>query len=171
MGRMECEAWEEREGGETWVGEQHSTMILYVSQLSGTYEATSLFVAAKKRKKGKRNKEEIRRTKAGMPACLHPSISSALPWKFDVMKTTSALKLLYASFTSFSVSGLPPLCLESQRVIRSGSMPFLISPEIVGPNVFSWSEPIQMRYQSLLCRHVERAAPSPVPVHTRIPRL
>lgn len=48
MGRMECEAWEEREGWKTWVDEQHSTMILYVSQLSGTYEATSLFVAEKR---------------------------------------------------------------------------------------------------------------------------
>ena len=71
-------------------------------------------------------------------------------------------------------------------------------PAIVGPNVFSWSEPIHIRNQFGLCqknisverrkreflngsflredgmrtwRHVDSAAPRPVPVQTRIPRL
>ncbi len=35
-------------------------------------------------------KQEIVRTKAGMPAALQPSIISLFPAQFDVMKTTSA---------------------------------------------------------------------------------
>jgi hypothetical protein len=46
-----------------------------------------------------------------------------------------------------------------------------MSFEMVGPNVFSWSEPIQIRYQSGLWMHVDRAAPRPVPVQMRMPRL
>lgn len=39
-----------------------------------------------------------------------------------------------------------PLAFESQSVTREGSSFLWIRLEIVGPNVFSWSEPIQMRY-------------------------
>lgn len=87
--------------------------------------------------------------------------------------------------------------------MRSGPMFRWISPEIVDPNVFSCSEPIQIRYLYVInenmrtphdqkflpvwalckylrakslcvvigrtCRHVESAAPIPVPVHTRMP--
>jgi len=42
---------------------------------------------------------------------------------------------------------------------------------MVGPNVRSWSEPIQMRNQSWLWMQVESAAPMPVPVQMRMPRL
>jgi hypothetical protein len=53
----------------------------------------------------------------------------------------------------------------------SGPMWRWINPEIVGPKVFSWSLPIQIRNQFGLCMHVESAAPIPVPVHMRTPRL
>jgi hypothetical protein len=78
---------------------------------------------------------------------------------------------LYASLTSFITSGRPPRARLSHRQSRSGPRLSWIRREIVGPNVFSWSDPIQMRYQSGDWRQVDSAAPSPVPVHMRIPRL
>jgi hypothetical protein len=42
---------------------------------------------------------------------------------------------------------------------------------MVGPKVFSWSEPIQIRNQFGDWMHVESAAPMPVPVQMRMPRL
>lgn len=74
-----------------------------------------------------------------------PCIISSLPCLFEVIKMTSAPKLSYVSFRSCTVSGRPPRFFESQRIILSGSMLLWIRPEMVGPNVFSWSEPIQMR--------------------------
>ena len=84
---------------------------------------------------------------------------------------TSAPKLSHTSLRSFTVSGRPPLFFESQRIIRSGSILLWISPVIVGPKVFSWSEPIQIRNQLGLWMQVDNAAPMPVPVQMRIPRL
>lgn len=55
--------------------------------------------------------------------------------------------------------------------MRSGSMLLWMSAEMVGPKVRSWSDPIQMKNQLGLCIHVESAAPMPVPVQMRIPRL
>lgn len=69
------------------------------------------------------------------------------------------------------VSGRPPRFFESHSIIRSGSMCLWMRPVIVGPNVFSWSEPIQMRNQSGLWMQVESAAPMPVPVQILMPRL
>lgn len=119
----------------------------------------------------------------------HPCIISSFPFMLDVMKMTSAPKLFQVSLRSCIVSGRPPRSLVSHSIIRSGSMLSWMSREIVDPNVFSWSEPIQMRnlertinhrsagwkcgytYQFLLWMHVDRAAPMPVPVQTRIPLL
>ena len=42
---------------------------------------------------------------------------------------------------------------------------------MVGPNVRSWSEPIQIRNQLGDWMQVESAAPMPVPVQMRIPRV
>ena len=53
----------------------------------------------------------------------------------------------------------------------SGSICLWINPEIVGPNVFSWSLPIQIKNQLGLWIHVDSAAPIPVPVQIRTPRL
>lgn len=109
--------------------------------------------------------------KAGMPSSLHPSIIPAFPPLFDVMNTTSGPHDVYTSLINFITSGRFPRSFESQSVYCVAGRLTPISVEIVGPNVFSWSEPIQMRYQSGLCRQLESAAPSPVPVQTRIPRL
>jgi hypothetical protein len=84
---------------------------------------------------------------------------------------TSAPQLFHVSLSSWTLSGLPPRFFESQRIILSGSMCFLMRPVMVGPKVRSWSEPIQMRNQSGLWMHVESAAPMPVPVQMRMPRL
>ena len=74
-----------------------------------------------------------------------PCIISSLPCMFEVMKITSAPKLFHVSLRSCMVSGRPPRFFESQRIILSGSMCLWTRPDIVGPKVFSWSEPIQMR--------------------------
>src|SRR3569833_2260337 len=74
-----------------------------------------------------------------------PCIISSLPCMLEVMKMTSAPQLSQVSFRSFTVSGRPPRFFESQRIIRSGSMCFCIRPAIVGPNVLSWSDPIQIK--------------------------
>lgn len=42
---------------------------------------------------------------------------------------------------------------------------------MVGPKVFSWSDPIHIKNQLGDWMHVERAAPIPVPVQIRMPRL
>ena len=55
--------------------------------------------------------------------------------------------------------------------MRSGSMCFLIMPVMVGPKVRSWSDPIQMRNQLGDWMQVESAAPIPVPVQMRMPRV
>lgn len=134
-------------------------------------------------------------------------------------RVPSAFHDLYTSFRIFIVSGRPPRALESQSSNRSGSTCRWMSPLMVGPNVFSWSEPVFARSHKVnLCRlmrrsaekafprtdpdqepaqwgeavcqrynyaapvgrrahqfgdwmHVERAAPMPVPVQIRIPRL
>ena len=101
----------------------------------------------------------------------HPCIISSLPWRLEVIKMTSAPKLCQVSLRSLTLSGRPPRFLESQRIMRSGSMYFVMRPVMVGPNVFSWSDPIQIRNQLGLWMQVERAAPMPVPVQMRIPRL
>lgn len=107
------------------------------------------------------------------------------------MKMTSAPKLCHVSFSSCTESGLPPRFFESHRIMRSGSMLSWMRRDIVGPNVLSWSEPIQMRnlirmlddksdvvekksvcnYQLGFWIQVDKAAPIPVPVQIRIPRL
>ena len=43
-------------------------------------------------------------------------------------------------------AGNAPRAFESHKHIRSGSMCLWMRPEMVGPKVFSWSDPIQMRY-------------------------
>ena len=53
-------------------------------------------------------------TKAGIPAFMHPSMISWLPWGFDVTKTTSALHEANISFTSLIVSGRPPTAADSK---------------------------------------------------------
>lgn len=75
----------------------------------------------------------------------HPCIISSFPFMLDVMKITSAPKLFQVSFRSCIVSGRPPRSFVSHSIIRSGSMLSWMSREIVDPNVFIWSEPIQMR--------------------------
>jgi hypothetical protein len=87
------------------------------------------------------------------------------------MNMTSAPNLVHVSFKSSIESGRPPRFFESQRIIRSGSMCFLIRPVMVGPKVFSWSDPIQIRNQFELWIQVDSAAPIPVPVQMRIPLL
>lgn len=116
-----------------------------------------------------------------------PCIISSLPFMLEVMKMTSAPKLSHVSLSSCTVFGRPPRFFESQRIILSGSILLWIRPAIVGPKVFSWSEPIQIRnlwrhqnkvqesrplaYQFLLWMQVDSAAPIPVPVQIRIPFL
>lgn len=109
--------------------------------------------------------------KACSPAARQPCIISSLPCKFDVMKITSAPNRSHVSLRSSIVSGRPPRFFESQRIIRSGSICLWMRPVIVGPNVRSWSEPIHIRNQFGLWMQVDRAAPIPVPVQIRIPRL
>lgn len=138
----------------------------------------------------------------------------------EYARVPSAFHDLYTSLRIFIVSGRPPRALESQSSNRSGSTCRWMSPLMVGPNVFSWSEPVFARSHKVnLCRlntrrsaekcaftyrsrsrtctvgeavcqrynyaapvgrrahqfgdwmHVERAAPMPVPVQIRIPRL
>jgi hypothetical protein len=109
--------------------------------------------------------------KACSPSLRHPCIISSFPVAFDVMKTTSAPNRVHVSRSNAMVSGRPPRFFESQSIMRSGSMCFLIRFVMVGPKVFSWSDPIQMRNQSGDWMQVESAAPMPVPVQMRMPRL
>jgi hypothetical protein len=109
--------------------------------------------------------------KACNPSFRHPCIISSLPCALLVINTTSAPNRVHVSLSNAIVSGRPPRFLESHRIMRSGSMCLCISPVMVGPKVRSWSDPIQIRNQSGDWMHVESAAPMPVPVQMRIPRL
>lgn len=74
-----------------------------------------------------------------------PCIISSLPCLLEVMKMTSAPKLVHVSLRSCMLSGLPPRFFVSHKIILSGSMCLWMRPVIVGPKVFSWSEPIHIR--------------------------
>ena len=111
-----------------------------------------------------RSNTRYKRTNAGIPSNLQPSIICRFPCRFDVINTTSAPHDWYASLISFITSGRPPTTkwcmqqsmqnnlsiiprfLESHSVMRSGPKFRLMRDDMVGPNVFSWSEPIQIRY-------------------------
>ena len=101
----------------------------------------------------------------------HPCIISSFPCILLVMKITSALQETHVSFNNFIVSGRPPRFLLSHSIMRSGSILLCISADTVGPNVRSWSDPIQIRNQFGDWMHVESAAPMPVPVQIRMPRV
>ena len=72
-----------------------------------------------------------------------PSVHSKSKLKRTVLP--SAFQLSQILLSSSTVSGRRPSCFESQRILLSGSICFLINPVMVGPKVFSWSEPIQTR--------------------------
>ena len=82
----------------------------------------------------------------------------------------SAFQSLYTCFRIFIVSGRPPRNFESQRRRRSGSMCRWMRPLMVGPKVFSWSEPVRaiQRQHSFPLRAKERATlPRPHPRRRR----
>jgi hypothetical protein len=157
--------------------------------LRGRSEVPERALERRAKSAGSGCRAQARHTNAGIFSARQPSMSSLLPFQFDVMKTTSARQSRYALRTSFIRSGRPPAraraasaseanakephaprALESHSIMRSGGMLRRTRSAIAGPNVRSWSEPTQMRNQSGDCRHVESAAPTPVPVQTRTPR-
>ena len=77
----------------------------------------------------------------------------------------SAFQSLYTCFRIFIVSGRPPRNFESQRRRRSGSMCRWMRPLMVGPKVFSWSEPVRaIRSQHSIPLARRRAPHFPVPI-------